>query len=62
MRKIIAFLMMVSVIGGGSAAFGQVIEGMDVVDTIAKTQTTAKAGHKDVPAEPIVIEKVRRKE
>jgi peptidyl-prolyl cis-trans isomerase B (cyclophilin B) len=32
-----------------------VIEGMEVVDKIAAVKTTQRAGYKDVPAEPIVI-------
>lgn len=40
------------------AVFGQVTEGMDVVDAIAKQKTGLKSGHQDVPVEPIVIEKV----
>ncbi|MGA2655248.1 MAG: peptidylprolyl isomerase [Gammaproteobacteria bacterium] len=40
------------------AVFGQVTEGMDVVDAIAKQKTGSKAGHQDVPVEAIIIEKV----
>lgn len=40
------------------AVFGQVTEGMDVVDAIAKQKTGPKSGHQDVPVDPIVIEKV----
>lgn len=40
------------------AVFGQVTEGMDVVDAIAKQKTGSKAGHQDVPVEPIVIETI----
>lgn len=42
----------------GYAVFGQVTDGMEVVDAIAKTQTTRRAGHADVPVEPITIESV----
>lgn len=38
----------------GYAVFGEVIEGMDVVDTIEKTRTTMR----DVPVKPIVINSV----
>ncbi len=39
----------------GYAVFGNTIEGMDVVDTIASVQTTTQAGMGDVPVEPVVI-------
>lgn len=45
----------------GYAVFGRVIEGMDVVDEIAKTQTGSKGGHDDVPLQDIVIRSARRK-
>lgn len=44
--------------GWGYCVFGNVIEGMDVVDTIAAVSTTVKAGHSDVPADSIIISKV----
>ncbi|HLF67320.1 MAG TPA: peptidylprolyl isomerase [Gammaproteobacteria bacterium] len=44
--------------GWGYAVFGQVLSGMDVVDTIAKQKTGPQAGHQDVPVEPILIEKI----
>jgi cyclophilin family peptidyl-prolyl cis-trans isomerase len=40
--------------------FARVIEGMDVVDEIARVQTGQRAGMTDVPVEPVVIEKVYR--
>ncbi len=43
--------------GYGYCVFGKVVEGMDVVDAIARVPTTSRAGHKDVPVEPVVIEK-----
>lgn len=43
--------------GWGYAVFGEVIEGMDVVDAMAKQATGNHAGHQDVPKENIVIEK-----
>lgn len=42
--------------GWGYAVFGQVVEGMDVVDRIKGAKTTMRAGHQDVPAEDVVIE------
>jgi cyclophilin family peptidyl-prolyl cis-trans isomerase len=41
----------------GYAAFGRVVEGMDVVDAIAAVQTTRKGMFADVPVEPVTIEK-----
>mgnify|MGYP000244386270 CR=1 FL=1 len=43
--------------GWGYAVFGEVIEGQDVVDAIKGVATTSKAGHQDVPAEDVIIEK-----
>ena len=44
--------------GWGYCVFGQVVNGMDVVDKIKKTATGSRSGHQDVPVENIVIEKV----
>lgn len=41
--------------GFGYCVFGEVVEGMDVVDTIAKVKTGSKDGHRDVPSENVVI-------
>ncbi|MFC6806244.1 peptidylprolyl isomerase [Methylophaga thalassica] len=41
--------------GWGYAVFGEVIEGMDVVDAIREVDTTMRGPHQDVPAEDIVI-------
>lgn len=41
--------------GYGYCVFGKVVDGMDVVDAIAKVKTGNKAGHSDVPAEEITI-------
>ncbi len=41
--------------GWGYCVFGHVLEGMDVIDRIAKTATTAKAGHRDVPEDDVLI-------
>jgi len=43
--------------GYGYCVFGKVVEGQDVVDHIRKARTGMKAGHQDVPVDPIVIEK-----
>ena len=43
--------------GWGYCVFGKVVEGMDVVNKIKGVPTTSRAGHQDVPAEDIVIEK-----
>jgi cyclophilin family peptidyl-prolyl cis-trans isomerase len=39
----------------GYAVFGRVVGGMDVVDRIAGVPTGSRAGHGDVPQEPVVI-------
>lgn len=43
--------------GWGYAVFGQVTEGMDVVEKIKGVATTMKSGHQDVPVEDVIIEK-----
>lgn len=48
--------------GFGYAAFGEVIDGMDVVDRIKAVKTTAVGPHRDVPETPVVIERVVRVE
>lgn len=42
----------------GYAVFGRVIQGMDVVDQIARTKTSNKGMMRNVPIEPIEIIKV----
>jgi peptidyl-prolyl cis-trans isomerase B (cyclophilin B) len=44
--------------GWGYCVFGKVIDGMDVVEKIKAVSTTSRAGHQDVPVNPIEIEKV----
>lgn len=39
----------------GYTVFGRVTGGMEVVDEIAAAQTTSRAGHRDVPREPVTI-------
>ena len=42
----------------GYAVFGEVVDGMDVVDVIAAVPTGNKAGHQDVPVETVSIVEV----
>ncbi len=44
--------------GWGYAVFAKVVEGMDVVEQIAKVATGNVGGHANVPLQPVVIEKV----
>ena len=48
-----------SVQGWGYAVFGQVVEGMDVVDQVAQVRTGRKGYFDDVPVEPIVVSKAQ---
>ena len=41
--------------GYGYAVFGEVVEGMAVIDAIAGVSTGMRAGHQDVPTETITI-------
>lgn len=43
--------------GWGYCVFGKVTEGMDVLDKIENVATANKAGHGDVPVEPVVVNK-----
>ncbi|WP_421684356.1 peptidyl-prolyl cis-trans isomerase [Stutzerimonas urumqiensis] len=43
--------------GWGYAVFGEVVEGMDVVNKIKAVSTTMKSGHQDVPVDDVIIEK-----
>ncbi len=43
--------------GWGYCVFGKVVSGMEIVDKIGKVKTSSKAGHRDVPAESVIIEK-----
>jgi peptidyl-prolyl cis-trans isomerase B (cyclophilin B) len=46
--------------GWGYAVFGKVVEGLEVVDAIAKVKTTNRGGHQDVPADTVMIIKAER--
>jgi cyclophilin family peptidyl-prolyl cis-trans isomerase len=48
-----------SPMGFGYAVFGKVVEGMDVVDKIAKVPTANAGPHQNVPVKPVVIESVK---
>jgi cyclophilin family peptidyl-prolyl cis-trans isomerase len=43
----------------GYCVFGQVLEGMDVVDQIRAVKTGNKGGHSDVPVEPVFIKSAK---
>lgn len=45
--------------GFGYCVFGEVVEGMDVVDAIAKVKTGQRMGHGDVPVEEISIIEIK---
>lgn len=49
--------------GAGYAVFGRVVEGMDVVDRIAASETYAipTRDMKDVPRSPVIVTSVRRR-
>lgn len=44
--------------GWGYAVFGEVIQGMEVVEKIATVKTGNNGAHRDVPVKPVVITKV----
>lgn len=46
--------------GWGYAVFGKVIDGMDVVDKIAKVKTRSAGIHENVPADMVLITKASR--
>lgn len=43
--------------GWGYCVFGKVVEGMDVVESIENVSTTTKSGRRDVPVEPVIIQR-----
>jgi cyclophilin family peptidyl-prolyl cis-trans isomerase len=45
--------------GWGYCVFGEVTEGREVVDEIARVKTGSLSGMQDVPVDPVVIEEVR---
>lgn len=44
--------------GYGYAVFGEVTQGMEVVDAIAKVKTANRNGHQNVPVEDVFIESI----
>ena len=43
--------------GWGYCVFGEVVEGMDVIEKIRTVATGRKFGHADVPVENVILEK-----
>ncbi|HLD66596.1 MAG TPA: peptidylprolyl isomerase [Pseudomonas sp.] len=43
--------------GWGYTVFGEVVEGLDVVEKIKSVATTMKSGHQDVPVDDVIIER-----
>lgn len=43
--------------GWGYCVFGEVVEGMDVVDKIKGVSTTRRGMHADVPADDVIVER-----
>ena len=46
--------------GAGYCVFGKVVEGMNVVDDIAKVPTATKKGHENVPIRAIIIKNINK--
>lgn len=44
--------------GWGYCVFGKVVDGMDVINKMAAVETTSRRGHRDVPVDDIVIDRV----
>lgn len=42
----------------GYTVFGRVISGFDVVQNIAQSPTTTRNGHRDVPIDPVIVQRV----
>lgn len=47
--------------GWGYCVFGRVVDGLDVVDKIAKVKTDFSGRYQNVPVEPVLITSIRRK-
>ena len=45
--------------GWGYAVFGKVTEGTEVLDKRRAVETTSRAGHQDVPVDPVIIESIQ---
>ncbi|HMK64619.1 MAG TPA: peptidylprolyl isomerase, partial [Thermodesulfobacteriota bacterium] len=45
--------------GHGYAVFGKVIEGMEIVDRIAKVETGVRGPFRDVPSTTVIIKSVK---
>jgi peptidyl-prolyl cis-trans isomerase B (cyclophilin B) len=43
--------------GWGYCVFGKVVDGLDIVQSIENVATGTRAGHQDVPVQPIIIQK-----
>jgi len=43
----------------GYAVFGKVVEGMDVVETIAQVKTATNGLHQNVPVQPVIIKSAK---
>ena len=48
--------------GYGYCVFGELIDGLDVLDAIAGVKTGVMGGYRDIPVEPVVIKSIRRVE
>lgn len=44
----------------GYTVFGEVVEGMEVIDLLADVPTTSRSGLEDVPVDPVLISEVLR--
>ena len=42
--------------GWGYCVFGEVSDGIDIVEALSKVSTTSRAGHQDIPEEDVVIQ------